>query len=70
MQLCDYEGTSLSQTILVKVKLKYTDGNDDEENFQLIAAMPAYINASSISMNDGMDCVAKCLNATICIFFR
>lgn len=70
LQLCGYEGASLRQTILVQGKaegkFKDADGNDDEERFQLASAMLAYINASSIGMNDGMDYVEECLNATEC----
>lgn len=70
LQLCGYEGASLRQTILIKGKaegrFKDADGNDDEEKFQLAAAMLAYINASSIGMSDGMDYVEECLNAAEC----
>ena len=70
LQLCGYEGASLRQTILIKGKVegkfKDADGNDDEEKFQLASAMLAYINASSIGMNEGMDYVEECLNATEC----
>ena len=70
MQICGYEGANLRQTILIKGKadgkFKDADGNDDEEKFQLASAMLAYINASSIGMNDGMDYVEECLNAAEC----
>ncbi len=70
LQLCGYEGASLRQAILVQGKadgkFKDADGNDDEEKFQLAAAMLAYINASSIGMNDGMDYVEECINAAEC----
>lgn len=70
LQLCGYEGASLRQTILVKGKaegkFKDANGNDDEEKFQLASAMLAYINASSIGMNEGMDYVEECLDATEC----
>ncbi|MCD7711801.1 MAG: AAA family ATPase, partial [Firmicutes bacterium] len=70
LQLCGYEGSSLRQTILVKGReegrFKDTEGNDDEEKFQLASAMLAYINASSIGMNDGMDYVEECLDTGEC----
>jgi len=70
LQLCGYEGATLRKVILVegKAKGRYKDenGNYDEEKFQLASAMLAYINASSIGMNDGMDYVEKCLNAAEC----
>lgn len=70
LQLCGYEGANLRQTILVQGKadgkFKDADGNDDEEKFQLAAAMLAYINASTIGMSDGMDYVEECLNAAEC----
>lgn len=70
LQICGYEGANLRQTILIKGKadgkFKDADGNDDEEKFQLASAMLAYINASSIGMNDGMDYVEECLNAAEC----
>lgn len=51
-----------------KVNGYYKDenGNDDEEKYQLATAMLAYINASSVGMNDGMDYVEECLNAAEC----
>lgn len=70
LQLCGYEGATLRQAILVKGKaegrFKDKNGDDDEEKFQLASAMLAYINASSIGMNDGMDYVEECLNAAEC----
>ncbi len=70
LQLCGYEGSTLRKVILVegKAKGRYKDknGNYDEEKFQLASAMLAYINASSIGMNDGMDYVEECLNAAEC----
>lgn len=70
LQLCGYEGAKLRHVILVQGKadgrFKDADGNDDEEKFQLASAMLAYINASSIGMNDGMDFVEECLNAEEC----
>ena len=70
LQLCGYEGSTLRQTILVQGKVngcfKDTDGNDDEEKFQLASAMLSYISASSVGMNDGMDFVEDCLDATEC----
>lgn len=70
LQLCGYEGATLRKIILVegKAKGRYKDenGNYDEEKFQLASAMLAYINASSIGMNDGMDYVEECLNAAEC----
>ena len=45
---------------------KDENGNDDEVKFQLASSMLAYINASSIGMNDGMDYVEECLNAAEC----
>lgn len=70
LQLCGYESASLRQTILVQGKadgkFKDADGNDDEEKFQLAAAMLAYIDANAIGMNDGMDYVEECLNAVEC----
>jgi len=70
LQLCGYEGATLRKVILVegKAKGRYKDenGNYDEEKFQLASAMLAYINASSIGMNDGMDYVEECLNAAEC----
>lgn len=70
LQLCGYEGTSLRQVVLVRGKaegkFKDMDGNDDEEKFQLASSMLAYINASSIGMNEGIDYVEECLDATEC----
>lgn len=70
LQLCGYEGATLRQTILVKGKaegnFKDENGNDDEEKFQLASSMLAYISASSIGMNDGMDYVEECINAAEC----
>ena len=70
LQLCGYEGSTLRQVILVQGKaegrFKDADGNDDDEKFQLAAAMLSYINASSIGMSDGMDFVEECLNADEC----
>jgi len=70
LQLCGYEGSKLRQVILVQGKadgrFKDTDGNDDEEKFQLASAMLAYINASSIGMSDGMDYVEDSLNPDEC----
>ena len=70
LQLCGYESMSLRQTILVQGKaegkFKDADGNDDEEKFQLAAAMLAYINASSMGMHDGMDFVEDCIDAEEC----
>ena len=70
LQLCGYEGSQLRQVILVQGKaegrFKDADGNDDEEKFQLAAAMLSYINASSIGMSDGKDFVEDCLNAEEC----
>ena len=70
LQLCGYEGSTLRHVILIKGKeegrFKDADGNDDEEKFQLAAAMLSYINASSIGMSDGMDFVEECLNADEC----
>ena len=70
LQLCGYEGSQLRQVILVQGKtegrFKDSDGNDDEEKFQLASAMLSYINASSIGMSDGMDFVEDCLNAEEC----
>ena len=70
LQLCGYEGSTLRKVILVEGKAKgyYKDasGNDDDEKYQLASAMLAYINASSIGMNDGMDYVEKCLDAAEC----
>lgn len=70
LQLCGYEGTTLRKVILTdgKAKGRYKDenGNYDEEKFQLASAMLAYINASSVGMNDGMDYVEECLNAAEC----
>lgn len=70
LQLCGYEGTSLRQTILIQGKadgkFKDADGNDDEERFQLAAAMLSYINASSFGMNDGFEFVSDCLDAGEC----
>ena len=47
-------------------KFKDADGNDDEKKFWLASTMLAYINASSIGMNDGMDYVEECLDAAEC----
>lgn len=70
LQLCGYEGSQLRDVVLVKAKAdgryKDADGNESEEKFQLASAMLAYINASSIGMNDGMDFVEECLNADEC----
>ena len=70
LQLCGYEGATLRKVILIEGKAngyyKDENGNDDEEKYQLAAAMLAYINASSVGMNDGMDYVEECLNATEC----
>ena len=70
LQLCGYEGATLRKVILIdgKVQGKFKDGNgnDDEEKLQLASSMLAYINASSIGMNDGMDYVEECLNAAEC----
>ena len=70
LQLCGYEGSKLREVILVQGKEegRFTDayGNDDEEKFQMASAMLAYINASAIGMNDGMDFVEDCLNAEEC----
>lgn len=70
LQLCGYEGSTLRQTILVKGKaegrFKDDNGDDDEEKYQLATAMLAYINASSIGMNDGIDYVEECLDAAEC----
>lgn len=70
LQLCGYEGFKLREVILVQGKAegRFTDadGNEDEEKFQLASAMLAYINASTIGMNDGMDFVEDCLNAEEC----
>ena len=70
MQLCGYEGSHLRDIVLVQAKAdgRYKDenGNDCDEKFQLASAMLAYINASSIGMNDGMDFVEECLNAEEC----
>lgn len=70
LQLCGYDGANLRQTILVKGKsdgkFKDADGNDDEKKFWLASTMLAYINASSIGMNDGMDYVEECLDAAEC----
>ena len=70
LQLCGYEGSKLREVILVQGKEegRFTDayGNEDEERFQMASAMLAYINASAIGMNDGMDFVEDCLNADEC----
>lgn len=70
LQLCGYEGSKLREVILVQGKEegRFTDahGNEDEEKFQMASAMLAYINASAIGMNDGMDFVEDCLNADEC----
>lgn len=70
LQLCGYEGATLRKVILADGKAKGSfkdeNGNDDEEKFQLASAMLAYINASSIGMNDGMDFIEECLNAAEC----
>lgn len=70
LQLCGYEGTSLRQTILVQGKaegkFKDSDGNDNEEKYQLATAMLSYIKANSFGVNDGMDYVEDCINATEC----
>ena len=70
LQLCGYEGSQLRDVVLVKAKAdgRYQDehGNELEEKFQLASAMLAYINASTIGMNDGMDFVEECLNADEC----
>lgn len=70
LQLCGYEGSHLRDIVLVQAKAdgRYKDenGNDCDEKFQLASAMLAYINASSIGMNDGMDFVEECLNAEEC----
>lgn len=70
LQLCGYDGAQLRDVVLVKAKAngRYKDehGNDCDEKFQLASAMLAYINASSIGMNDGMDFVEECLNADDC----
>ncbi|MDD3401026.1 MAG: AAA family ATPase [Eubacteriales bacterium] len=70
LQLCGYEGATLRKVILTdgkaKGNFKDENGNDDEEKFQLASAMLAYINASSVGMNDGMDYVEGCLNAAEC----
>ncbi len=70
LQLCGYEGATLRKVILTdgktKGNFKDENGNDNEEKFQLASAMLAYINASSIGMNDGMDYVEECLNASEC----
>lgn len=70
LQLCGYEGSKLREVILVQGKAegRFTDanGNEDEEKFQMASAMLAYINASAIGMNDGMDFVEDCLNADEC----
>ena len=64
------KGATLRKVILIEGKAngyyKDENGNDDEEKYQLAAAMLAYINASSVGMNDGMDYVEECLNATEC----
>ena len=70
LQLCGYDGAHLRDIVLVKAKAegRYKDehGNDCDEKFQLASAMLAYINASTIGMNDGMDFVEECLNAEEC----
>ena len=54
LQLCGYEGATLRKVILIEGKAngyyKDENGNDDEEKYQLAAAMLAYINASSVGM--------------------
>lgn len=47
-------------------KFKDSDGNEDEEKFQLAAAMLSYINTSSTGMYDGIDYVDGCLNTAEC----
>jgi len=70
LQLCGYEGSTLRKVILTEGKAngyyKDENGNHDEEKYQLAASMLAYINASSVGMNDGMDYVEECLNAAEC----
>jgi wobble nucleotide-excising tRNase len=70
LQLCGYEGSTLRKVILTDGKAngyyKNENGNDDEEKYQLAAAMLAYISASSVGMNDGMDYVEECLDAAEC----
>lgn len=70
LQLCGYEGATLRKVILTDGKAKGSfkdeNGNDDEEKFQLASSMLAYISASTIGMNDGMDYVEECTNAAEC----
>jgi wobble nucleotide-excising tRNase len=70
LQLCGYEGANLRKKILIEGKaqgkFKDSDGNEDEEKFQLAAAMLSYINTSSTGMYDGIDYVDGCLNTAEC----
>lgn len=70
LQLCGYEGATLRERILIQGKadgrFKNEDGTDNDERYQMAAAMLSYINASSIGMNEGMDFVEECLDAEEC----
>ncbi|MEG1406931.1 MAG: AAA family ATPase, partial [Ruthenibacterium sp.] len=70
LQLCGYEGSALRKVILTDGKTngyyKDKNGNDDDEKFQLASSMLAYINASAVGMNDGMDYIEECLDVAEC----
>lgn len=70
LQLCGYEGSTLRKVILIdgkaEGKFNDTNGNFDQEKYQLASAMLSYIHVNAIGMNDGRDFVDECLSTDEC----
>lgn len=70
LQICGYDGATLKDRILVKVKadgkFQNEDGSFNEQRYQMAATLLSYIGTSSIGSNDGLQFVEDYLNADEC----
>ena len=67
LQLCGYDGAVLRKTILSNDNKNNfisvdANGKEDTTQYQMAAAMLAYINANALGFNDGINYVDECID--------